>query len=86
MRAHGGLYPFNEPRNWPCVVDKIVFGIAPFATPVSGRPMTWHDAYEVLGAFSSKMLYDGYHGWWARIQETNGGKIVGTAGIGPEEF
>lgn len=85
MRTHGELGPFLAPREWPCETDRLVFGIAPFAVPVGARPMTWNDAYEVLDAFSRKMLYEGYHGWWARVQETHGGRVVARASIGPRE-
>lgn len=84
MRLHGGDGKF-ESREWPCKVDNIVFGIA--LNPVAlGAPfVTWDDAYDVLDAFSAKMYNEGYHGLWATVMYTDGGKVVGRARIGPDD-
>ncbi|KAL9007823.1 MAG: hypothetical protein Q9173_006989, partial [Seirophora scorigena] len=82
MRKYGGAGTF-ETREWPCELESMGFSIEVNAVLLGARFLTWHDAYEVLNAFSTKLSSDGYHGLWATIMLTQGGKVFGRAHIGP---
>lgn len=64
-------------------VSDLLFSILP-AQEHTGPQLLYQDLLALLGAFSKKMVRDGYQARHAQIFVTDGGQFVGNAQIAPE--